>query len=258
MYIPLWRQKDRWSFPLLILSAGNQICLTPVAGLNQTHNGTSEGFERIVKANPDRENINVGKSVNFTLLPNEKYWFPIRATHHRAQKIYDKLVAIHNKNLELYLPLVRHIEYTNDDFNNPTQYVRSKPLDNSLFFLRSTVNDFRSLLEYKAIFPGMTPYYNHFYTNSYGTNDFLTVPERQMESFRIIIESGNENIIVRQSEMPEFVTGDSVVVIGGPFAGVEGIVMKYKHQKRVFVELQGVGRYATAYVPGAWIRRVNG
>jgi transcription antitermination factor NusG len=50
--------------------------------------------------------------------------------------------------------------------------------------------------------------------------------------------------------------GDQVVVIGGPFAGVEGIVMKYKHQKRVFVELQGVGRYATAYVPGAWIRRV--
>ncbi|MBR4326876.1 MAG: KOW motif-containing protein, partial [Bacteroidales bacterium] len=52
--------------------------------------------------------------------------------------------------------------------------------------------------------------------------------------------------------------GDRVVVIGGPFAGVEGIVMKYKHQKRVFVELQGVGRYATAYVPGAWIRRIEG
>ncbi len=37
----------------------------------------------------------------------------------------------------------------------------------------------------------------------------------------------------------------------------ESIVMKYKHQKRVFVELQGVGRYATAYVSGAWIRRIN-
>ncbi|MBR4327890.1 MAG: KOW motif-containing protein, partial [Bacteroidales bacterium] len=80
---------------------------------------------------------------------------------------------------------------------------------------------------------------------------------RQMESFKIIVESGNENILVRQNEMPDFVTGDSVVVIGGPFAGVEGVVMKYKHQKRVFVELQGVGRYATAYVPGAWIRRID-
>ena len=77
-----------------------------------------------------------------------------------------------------------------------------------------------------------------------------------MQSFKIIVESGNENIIVNQAIVPNFLVGDSVVVIGGPFAGVEGIVMKYKHQKRVFVELQGVGRYATAYVPGAWIRRV--
>ena len=231
-----------------------------MANLTLQHNGTSDSTasKKNVRANSERENDNFGKSVRFTLLPNEKYWFPIRATHHRAQKIYDKLVAINNKNLELYLPLVRHIEYSNEDFNNPTQFIKDKPLDSSLLFLRSTLNDFRSLLQYQALFPGMTPYYNHFSINSYGTNDFLTVPDRQMESFRIIIESGNENIIVRQSEMPEFVTGDSVVVIGGPFAGVEGIVMKYKHQKRVFVELQGVGRYATAYVPGAWIRRVNG
>ena len=228
-----------------------------MANFNLPHNGSSEGYERIVQANPSRENANAGKSVKFTLMPNVKYWFPIRATHHRAQKIYDKLVAINNKNLELYLPIVRHIEYSNEDFNNPTQYIKDKPLDSSLLFLRSTLNDFRSLLQYQAMFPGLTPYYNHFSINSYGTNDFLTVPERQMESFRIIIESGNENIIVSQSEMPSFISGDRVVVIGGPFAGVEGIVMKYKHQKRVFVELQGVGRYATAYVPGAWIRRIN-
>ena len=228
-----------------------------MAKLNQLHNGTSEGYERIVQANPGRENANDGKSVRIALLPNVKYWFPIRATHHRAQKLYNTLVAINNKNLELYLPIIRHIEYTNEDFNNPTQYIADKPLDSSLLFMRSTLNDFRSLLEYKSIFPGMTPYYNHFYINSYGMNDFLTVPDRQMESFKIIVESGNENIIVDQSQMPSFISGDKVIVIGGPFAGVEGIVMKYKHQKRVFVELQGVGRYATAYVPGAWIRRID-
>ena len=230
-----------------------------MADLTLQHNGTSDSTasKKNVRANSERENDNFGKSVRFTLLPNEKYWFPIRATHHRAQKIYDKLVAINNKNLELYLPTVRHIEYSNEDFNNPTQYIKDKPLDSSLLFLRSTLNDFRSLLQYQALFPGMTPYYNHFSINSYGTNDFLTVPDRQMQSFRIIIESGNENIIVRQNEVPTLISGDRVIVIGGPFAGVEGIVMKYKHQKRVFVELQGIGRYATAYVPGAWIRRVN-
>ena len=221
------------------------------------NNGDAVIAERVVPYNSEGGQAKIGKSVEYALLPNVKYWFPIRATHHRAQKIYDKIVSLRNDCLEPYLPILRHIEYTNEDFNNPTQYIKDKPLDNGLLFLRSTLNDFRALLQYQSMFPGMTPYYNHFFTNNFGKNDFLTVPDRQMESFKIIVESGNENILVRQNEMPEFVVGDSVVVIGGPFAGVEGIVMKYKHQKRVFVELQGVGRYATAYVPGAWIRRIN-
>ena len=213
--------------------------------------------ERIIPYNSEGGQTKIGKSVEYALLPDVKYWFPIRATHHRAQKIYNKIVSLRNDCLEPYLPILRHIEYTNEDFNNPTQYIKDKPLDNGLLFLRSTLNDFRALLQYQSMFPGMTPYYNHFFTNNFGKNDFLTVPDRQMESFKIIVESGNENILVDQHQVPSFVSGDQVVVIGGPFAGVEGVVMKYKHQKRVFVELQGVGRYATAYVPGAWIRRIN-
>ena len=242
------RQKDGWSFPLLSFLAVINLVTPTMAILNQIHSGAPEGtaHNQNVCANPERENVNFGKSVRIALMPNEKYWFPIRATHHRAQQIYDKLVSLSDGNFEPYLPIIRHIEYSNEDFNNPTQYIADKPLDTGLLFLKSTLNDFRALLQFRTILAGMTPYYNKFSTNSFGTNDFLTVPEKQMQSFKIIVESGNENIIVRQNEMPEFVSGDNVVVIGGPFAGVEGVVMKYKHQKRVFVELQGVGRYATA------------
>ncbi len=221
------------------------------------HNGVADSAQTIVSQNSDGQISANGMSVGYTLNATTRYWFPIRATHRRAQKIYDKLVSINDGSFEPYLPLIRHIEYSNEDFKNPTQEIKDKPLDSGLLFLRSTLNDFRTLLKYQSMFPGMTPYYNHFFTNSFGKNDFLIVPDRQMQSFRIIVESGNENIIVEQNEIPEFVVGDSVVVIGGPFAGVEGVVMKYKHQKRVFVELQGVGRYATAYVPGAWIRRIG-
>ena len=231
-----------------------------MAKLTNFHNGATVSTEPSaqVRVNPDRENVKIGESVGYTLLPNVRYWFPIRATHNRAQKIYDKLVSLNDDSIEPYLPLLRHIEYSNEDFNNPTQYIKDKPLDKSLLFMRSTLNDFRAMLKYQALFPGMTPYYNHFYTNSFGKNEFLVVPDAQMNSFKIIVESGNQNIIVDQTAMPLLIAGDRVVVIGGPFAGVEGIVMKYKHQKRVFVELQGVGRYATAYVPGAWVRRIDG
>jgi len=231
---------------------------TLTATICEPYSGSAAIAERIVPYDSEGGTSKIGKSVEYALRPDVKYWFPIRATHHRAQKIYDKIVSLRNDCLEPYLPILRHIEYTNEDFNNPTQYIADKPLDTGLLFLRSTVNDFRALLQYDSMFPGMTPYYNHFYENEFGKNDFLTVPDRQMESFKIIVESGNENILVRQNEVPSLLSGDRVVVIGGPFAGVEGIVMKYKHQKRVFVELQGVGRYATAYVPGAWIRRIEG
>ena len=130
-------------------------------------------------------------------------------------------------------------------------------MDKGLLFMRSTLQDFRALLENPSLIPGMTPYYNHFKTNEFGKNELLTVPDRQMESFRIIVESRNQNIIVRHSEMPKIIEGDRVVVTDGAFAGVEGVVMKYKHQKRVFVQLHGVGIYATAYVPGTFLKKLK-
>lgn len=216
------------------------------------------GQKQIVMANLDEKMKMIGKSVNSVLLHNKKYWFPIRATYHRAQKIYNLLVALGDDSIEPYLPMLRHIEYSsNSDFNNPTCSLIDKPLDKGLLFLRCTHTRFRELLNTSIQSSGMTPYYNHFNVNEYGTNDYLTIPDRQFMSFKIIVESGNKNIIVDQNDIPPLIVGDRVVVIGGPFAGVEGVVMKYKHQKRVFVELDGVGRYATAFVTGAWLKKIT-
>lgn len=186
--------------------------------------------------------------------PGALYWFPIRATYHRAQKVYDRLASLNDGSLELYFPMLHRVV---DGDGGPSQRIRKEPLDKGLLFLRSTERGFRALLEYPSLVPGMTPYYNHFSTNSLGKNEFLTVPDRQMESFRIIVESRNRDILVRQSEMPKIIAGDHVVVTDGPFAGVEGVVMKIKHQKRVVVQIQGVGCYATAYVPEAFLKKIE-
>lgn len=203
---------------------------------------------------PEVKKNNIGKSVGYALQPEVRCWFPIRATYHRAQKVYDRLVALGNDRLEPYLPTLCRVD---EEGNNRNPVIKEEPLDKGLLFMRSTLQDFRTLLENPSLIPGMTPYYNHFKTNEFGKNELLTVPDRQMESFKIIVESRNQNIIVRQSEMPKIIEGDRVVVTDGAFAGVEGVVMKYKHQKRVFVQLHGVGIYATAYVPGAWLRRTE-
>ena len=203
---------------------------------------------------PEAKKNGIGKSVEYALQPEVRCWFPIRATYHRAQKVYDRLVALGNDSLEPYLPTLCRVD---EEGNNGNPVIKEEPLDKGLLFMRSTLQDFRALLENPSLIPGMTPYYNHFKTNEFGKNELLTVPDRQMESVRIIVESRNQNIIVRQSEMPKIIEGDRVVVTDGAFAGVEGVVMKYKHQKRVFVQLHGVGIYATAYVPGTFLKKLK-
>ena len=248
---------EKWSLPLEIgcILHREEGMETLERNPNGQHNSLTVNAENKKSVHSGFKKNRIGKSVRFALNPNVLYWFPIRATYHRAKKVYDKIVALNNNNLEPYLPMQYRIEYDNEKSGTPMQRIKEEPLDRGLLFVRATPDHFRALLDYQVQIPGLTPYYNHFSTNEFGRNEYLTVPDRQMESFKIIVESRNKDIIVNQAEIPQFIEGDKVVVTDGPFAGVEGVVMKYKHQKRVFVELKGVGRYATAYVPGAWIRK---
>ena len=211
------------------------------------------GAGHVVLVGPEFGTSENGKSVEYALSGTEQHWFPIRATYHRAQKVYDRLVSLEDERYEVYLPMLRRIEIN----AGAEPQVKEEPLDKGLLFMRSSLSVFRELLQSPLLVPGMTPYYNHFRTNEFGKNEYLIVPDRQMESFRIIVESRNQDILVNQTEVPQLIEGDHVLVTGGPFAGVEGIVMKYKHQKRVFVQLHGIGIYATAYVPSAWLKKTE-
>ena len=211
------------------------------------------GAKRNVPVSSDFANAKDGKSVEYAPAAAPLHWFPIRATYHRAQKVYNRLLEINDGRLEPYLPMLRSIGCGNKPSGNTVQQLHEEPLDKGLLFVRCTLGSFSELV--KSQIPGLTPYYNHFSTNKFGRNEYLIVPDRQMESFRIIVESRNHDILVNQTQVPSLIEGDHVVVTGGAFAGVEGIVMKYKHQKRVFVQLQGVGTYATAYIPSAFLER---
>lgn len=220
-------------------------------------NSESKGLESNVQTSPGKRAALEGKSVEYIPTTKHPHWFPIRATHHRAQQIFNTIrkLDFDGRIYEPYLPLLRKIVYSNEDFQNPTQFIQDIPLDSGLLFVKMMLKDFRTLLDMDI--PGLTPYYNHFYTNEFGKNDLLIVPEVQMKSFRIIVESGNEHILIDQAKAPKFLKGDDVVVIGGPFAGVEGKVLRFRSQKRVFVELPGLGIFGTAYVPNMWLRRVE-
>lgn len=181
-----------------------------------------------------------------TAIVERPSWYAIRATRGRAKAVYDSLVALQSEDVIPFLPITKHNHFDYSDKNNPRQVIIETPLDNTLLFVRTTMKRYRDIL--RMDIPGLTPYYNHFETNAFGRNTYLIVPDRQMESFRIIIESGWEDIITSLADDSPLSKGDHVRVIDGPFKGVEGVILRYKHQRRVFVKLEGIGSFGTGYV----------
>ena len=60
--------------------------------------------------NPVSKKAGNGKSVEYAPDATTLHWFPIRATYHRAQKVYDRLVELNDGRYEPYLPTLCSIE----------------------------------------------------------------------------------------------------------------------------------------------------
>ena len=77
----------------------------------------------------------------------------------------------------------------------------------------------------------------------------LVVPDRQMSSFhsrgRGLRRAGGLSRLSRLLSLRE---GDRVRITGGVFAGVEGVFLRVKGDRRVVVSIEGVMAVATAFV----------
>lgn len=206
---------------------------------------------------PSQEFHQKGQSVGYA--PAQSNWFVIRATHGRAQKVYEALLEVVKsepsyQSCELYFPIVTIRNVDKSEKDKPKFVIVKQPLDNSLLFVRCTNNQFREII--KLPIAGLTPYYDHTRQTEFGHNPYLIVPDSQFNSFRTIIDSELDDIIINQTDQPTLFKGDRVRVTDGPFVGVEGHVLKYKHQLRVFVQVNCLGTYATAYVPRAFLEKL--
>lgn len=177
-------------------------------------------------------------------------WFVIRATRGRAQEVYDELMALNSPNLEVYLPHY-HRESLKIHDGHPCKVVDEGALHNGLLFVRATRAEFSRLVKFEAPYPfikGLTPYYDHFREYEAGRNDYLIVPDRQFHDFRTILESQDVNILVEQEQMPAYLNGKKVEVVSGPFTGVTGTLLRWGGLRRVFIQLDYIGTFATGFI----------
>jgi len=86
------------------------------------------------------------------------------------------------------------------------------------------------------------------------SHQLLVVPDKQMQDFMFLLDFSESTIRVENANLRR---GDRVRVIKGDFAGVEGELIRIKGHKRVVVRLEGLFSLATAYIPGAYLEKIE-
>ena len=85
----------------------------------------------------------------------------------------------------------------------------------------------------------------------------IVVPDKAMDDFIKVSSSLEDDLVYLSEVSPLLRTGQKVRVIAGPFAGIEGKVVRIRKSKRVMVELPGMLAVATTYIRGEWLERVE-
>lgn len=175
----------------------------------------------------------------------ETNWYALRVTYGREQNAYDYLVS---KNVESFYPTITTVKL----IDGKRKHVVESRFPN-IFFARGTEEDIKSFVYDNVNLPHLRFYYYHLHEGARMTKKPLVVPDKQMESLKIICESEAKDIILVPADVQKFKEGQMVRIIDGSFKGVIGKVARYQGQQRVGVIIDGLLTIATAYIPSAFM-----
>ena len=182
------------------------------------------------------------------MLPNTLHqpeWYAIRVTYSREMKLKEFLDA---QAIENFIPMNYKLVK-----KNGRRVKALVPAINNLVFVRSTKNDIDEIKKEKA---GIIPIR---YIIDKSTCSPIIVPESQMRNFIIVAGCLDEQLLYLDENIETVLKkGDKVRVMGGAFAGVEGVILRIKRDRRVVVSIKGLITVATAYIQPQLIQRIIG
>ena len=177
------------------------------------------------------------------------HWYALRTTYGREKKAYDYMTA---KGITAFYPTINSVKL----INGKRKVVTESRLPN-IFFAYGTEEQLKSFVYDNVNLPFLRFYYRHEHVGSRAIKTPLIVPKYQMESLKIICEAEASDIIVSLSSVPNFQTGQMVRVVDGAFKGVIGRVKRWQGQQRVGVIIGDMATFATAYVPSAFLEKID-
>jgi transcription antitermination factor NusG len=197
---------------------------------------------------PEAKSSKTGVSVRYAPAP-DKHWYVFRVSYGREDKASDFLVDngtytyIAKKMVEKYVGGKRK------------RYLQT--LIPNLLFAYTTEAKAEEYVNNTPAISYLSYYYNHFKQDDDQKNPPLTVSDKEMGRFVLATSNRNKHLLFVQPSQCHFKGGEEVGVIDGPFAGVEGSVARVAGQQRVVISLSSIGLISTAYIPTAFLRRID-
>ena len=240
---------DEWTSEDVHTSGGGEF--PPCAGL--TSNALPEA-QSTVSAESSQTGVST-RNAHIASKPKAQkeedipHWYALRTTYGREKKAYDYMTA---KGITAFYPTTEVVKL----IKGKRKVVTESRLPN-IFFAYGTEEQLKSFVYDNVNLPFLRFYYRHEHVGSRAIKTPLIVPKYQMESLKIICEAEASDIIVSLSSVPNFQTGQMVRVVDGAFKGVIGRVKRWQGQQRVGVIIGDMATFATAYVPSAFLEKID-
>lgn len=170
-----------------------------------------------------------------------KVWYAIRVTFNREMKVKDDLDL---RGIESFIPM-KYVMGT----RRGRRVKKLVPTIHNLIFFHIEPS---LMKEYKA-----TTKLPIRYIMNPATKKPVVVPEKEMQNFIAVAGSYDEQLVYITPKPGEFTKGARVRILGGPFEGAEGVLVRRKGNSRVVVSLQGLVAVATTEIHPSLLEKVD-
>jgi transcription antitermination factor NusG len=182
-----------------------------------------------------------------TMCGDPKIWFPMRVTYSRELKVKAELDRLE---IENFVPMTYKL--VNTDTENPHR--KLVPAINNLIFVHSSQVRISHLKATNEVLEPLRYIMDH---TAEDTHTIMTVSDRQMENFMRVSSKTDNSVMFLDDKCVVGKESKHVLITGGAFEGVTGVIRRVKRCKRVVVELEGIASVAIAFVPTVLLQEIE-
>ena len=203
----------------------------------------------------------------------DRSWYAVKVFFNKVFRMED---ILSDKGLETYLPVqkvqlkgqahmvaARRLAQTDEYHRGDARYIQEgpviyerRPLVTSLIFVKASPEEILQVSDRLRDEQIMGRSLGFVYKTA-DWKEYAAIPDKQMETFRLVVESGQSGLEFYSADEFVLKEGDKVKVLEGPLAGAEGYIKRIRKNRRLLVCIEGVIAVATSYIPEKYLERIG-